>query len=435
MASYIRTSDHLTIVFDDGVSATVYLSNVHYHNIVQCLREKDYELARELSLPTVAIKKQINTKIGDNNIVSIDNGIVSFNGREMHNTLTSRMLSMLEDGFDIEPMKLFLINLQQNPSYRAVTELYDFLEKGNLPITDDGCFLAYKQVRSNFTDIYTGKMDNSVGTVVEMPRNEVNEDSNQTCSHGLHFCSRDYINVMGPGITVILKINPRDVVAIPKDYNDTKGRACRVEIISVLNENEKLEGSYRDLHPEADEYPTDDNELNEHDDDDDDDDDDDEDEMYEYPYPTDDNELNEHDHDDYWDEIFYDHSRQSSDVVELQSTASAFAGIPVDEEPIVKAPAADDFKQQVVAISTASNVIMKFKSLEEAAENTMTSKSDIRRVLNGGRKSANGWVWKWADQPFTSSFVDNNIQDLPSSTAHQENGTIYGGKPHGTKTS
>jgi hypothetical protein len=34
--------------------------------------------------------------------------------------------------------------------------------------------------------------------------------------------------------TVIVKINPRDVVSIPTDYNEAKGRACRYEVIGEL---------------------------------------------------------------------------------------------------------------------------------------------------------------------------------------------------------
>ena len=33
---------------------------------------------------------------------------------------------------------------------------------------------------------------------------------------------------------MILKINPADVVSIPTDYNASKGRACRYEVIGEL---------------------------------------------------------------------------------------------------------------------------------------------------------------------------------------------------------
>ena len=67
-----------------------------------------------------------------------------------------------------------------------------------------------------------------------MERNQVDDDQNQTCSTGLHFCSQEYLNHFGGARTVIVKINPRDVVSIPNDYNNSKGRACRYEVIGEL---------------------------------------------------------------------------------------------------------------------------------------------------------------------------------------------------------
>jgi hypothetical protein len=125
-------------------------------------------------------------------------------------------------------------NLMSNPSHRAVTELYKFLEKGNLPITNDGHFLAYKKVRKDYKDCHTGTMDNSIGQIVEMERNQVDDKAENTCSSGLHFCSREYLDHFGGERTVILKINPADVVSIPTDYNASKGRACRYEVIGEL---------------------------------------------------------------------------------------------------------------------------------------------------------------------------------------------------------
>jgi hypothetical protein len=152
----------------------------------------------------------------------------------MHNALTSRKIAMLQEGFPIEPMVAFMENLYANPSKRAVTELYGFLEKNNLPITPDGHFLAYKKVRHNFLDVHSGTMDNSPGTIVEMERNQVDDNKDQTCSTGLHFCGMSYLSCFGGDRTVIVKINPADVVSIPSDYNEAKGRACRYEVIGEL---------------------------------------------------------------------------------------------------------------------------------------------------------------------------------------------------------
>ena len=154
------------------------------------------------------------------------------------------MITMLQEGFPIEPMVNFMENLYANPSKRSVDELYNFLEKSQLPITPDGHFLAYKKVRDNYFDCHSGTMDNSVGKIVEMARNEVDDDKDRTCSAGLHFCSLDYLNHFGGARIMIVKINPKDVVSIPSDYNDTKGRACRYEVIGELNAEEAPEDAF-----------------------------------------------------------------------------------------------------------------------------------------------------------------------------------------------
>jgi len=42
------------------------------------------------------------------------------------------------------------------------------------------------------------------------------------------------LNHFGGERIVIVKINPADVVSIPSDYNDAKGRTCRYEVIGEL---------------------------------------------------------------------------------------------------------------------------------------------------------------------------------------------------------
>ena len=103
-----------------------------------------------------------------------------------------------------------------------------------VPLTPDGHCMAYKKVRDNYMDIHSGTFDNNVGQICKMARNEVDEDKDRTCSSGLHFCSLDYLPKFGGSYgtrVMLLKINPRDVVSIPSDYNNAKGRACRYEVV------------------------------------------------------------------------------------------------------------------------------------------------------------------------------------------------------------
>lgn len=166
--------------------------------------------------------------------VDADNGVILHNGEEVHNYICDRILSMMEEGFQIDPMVNFLENLMQNPSKRSVDELYGFLEFGKMPITPDGHFLAYKRVGNDYKSVYDGKTDNSIGAKPSMPRNKVNDNKDETCSEGLHFCSVGYLSSYSGEKIVVLKINPRDVVSIPTDYNNTKGRACLYEVVGEL---------------------------------------------------------------------------------------------------------------------------------------------------------------------------------------------------------
>lgn len=156
----------------------------------------------------------------------------------MHNSLTRRFIQMYKEKQALKPLVRFIDNLMENPSNRSVTQLYGFLECNSLPITDDGHFIAYKRVNDDYTDCYTGKIDNSIGQVPEMDRNMVDDDPNRTCSHGLHVCSREYLNSYTGSRIMIVKVNPRDVVSIPRDYNFSKMRCCKYEVIGEMGENQ-----------------------------------------------------------------------------------------------------------------------------------------------------------------------------------------------------
>lgn len=204
-----------------------------YQKVIDMIRNK--RPIEELYL-AVSIKKQVETI--SNGEVIIKDGKVYYKDKSIESTYVgTKLLELHKNGFDCQPVMNFINNLYQNPSYRSVTLLYGFLEKFNMPITPDGCFLAYKKVGPDFKDIYTGKMDNSVGAIVSMDRNEIDDDPNSLCAAGLHFCAFDYISLYGSEITnsivVIVKINPKDVVSIPIDCNGAKGRCCKYEVVSV----------------------------------------------------------------------------------------------------------------------------------------------------------------------------------------------------------
>ncbi len=227
---YLIQGSNITVVIG-STPHTFTKSHIAYERIKDAIKNADWDEVQNIIEP-----KKVIINYGAGNI-SIKGDKLFWKDRELHNSLSRRVVSMYTEGFPIEPMVNFMENLMENPSNRAVEELYGFLEKNNLPITPDGHFLAFKKVNGDYKDVYTGTIDNSVGAVVTMERNAVDDNSDRTCSHGLHVCSQEYLRHFTGSHTMICKVNPRDVVSIPKDYNNSKMRCCRYEVVAELGVN------------------------------------------------------------------------------------------------------------------------------------------------------------------------------------------------------
>jgi hypothetical protein len=153
----------------------------------------------------------------------------------------------MNEGFKFDHMKRLLENLVQNPSNRAVNEAYTFLENYGLPITDDGCFLAYKAVRRDYKDIYSGTIDNSIGASPTMPRFQVDETYEKDCSSGLHVGALEYVLTYGHfqkghmvnsngNRLLIVKVDPRDVVSVPKYKSHPKMRVSKYTVVDEIKD-------------------------------------------------------------------------------------------------------------------------------------------------------------------------------------------------------
>lgn len=167
--------------------------------------------------------------------VSIGPEGVTFEGREVGGYMAERLAAMAGSGMDVKPWMHFMDNLQENPQDDIREDIFRWMEAGKMPITEDGCIVAFKKVRGDFKDVHSGKFDNSVGAVVAMPREQCDMNRHQTCSTGLHFCSADYLSQFVGQRVMVVKIDPRDVTAIPTDYNNSKGRCCRYEVTGELS--------------------------------------------------------------------------------------------------------------------------------------------------------------------------------------------------------
>ena len=219
----------LTIVAD-GVQHTVLASNPMFATAVSAFQSKDWD-ALMLAIDPSLKFKNLYAKYEQ---IEVKDGSVFVGGDVVRSIVADRIINFLADGIDCLPIFKFITRLQLNPSKRAVDELYTFLEHKYLPVTESGTFLAYKAVRNDFTDKHTGRFDNSVGNVLEMPRNKVDDDKEVGCSYGFHAGTLEYASgfACGSDRLVLVEIDPADVVSIPTDCNFQKLRTCRYKVVS-----------------------------------------------------------------------------------------------------------------------------------------------------------------------------------------------------------
>ncbi len=236
----IKTNGSVTLYLS-GECMTVATDHPNYNKIVEALKSGDHSQIENMVNVAKAVIKYASGQI------SIENGQIFYGTFAVHNTLTDRIIKMMSEGFKFDHMIKFLENLMQNPSGRAVNETYTFLENYGLPITDDGCFLAYKAVRNDYKDIYSGKYNNCVGCAPSIPRNMVDETYDRDCSTGLHVGALDYVVQYGHFIKgqspsengnrlLVVKVNPKDVVSVPKYENHPKMRVSQYLVVSEIKD-------------------------------------------------------------------------------------------------------------------------------------------------------------------------------------------------------
>ncbi len=132
----------------------------------------------------------------------------------------------------------------------SVQDLMRFMQRGDLPVAEDGCIVIYKILRkrtlpahSGFTyvDVHSGNVPQRVGAYVHMDESLVDMNRNNECSNGLHVARRGYLGGFSGDVVTICKVRPEDVIAVPT-YDANKMRVCGYHIISELSQ-----GDYIDL--------------------------------------------------------------------------------------------------------------------------------------------------------------------------------------------
>ena len=218
---YIKTDNAISVHYN-GKHTNIISDDKRFAPLCSALKNEMYDTA-------IGIIEENERAFSGKGLALVD-GVLNVKGTPMPTELSARILAFKESGDKFDYLLKFWDNLQSNPSFNSRQMLFKFLEHNGHPITPDGCFIAYRGVTSDFKDKHTRKWDNAVGSVCEIDRSEVDDNPNNTCSFGLHVACWNYAQSWGDRV-VMVKVNPADVVAVPTDYNGTKMRVCRFEVM------------------------------------------------------------------------------------------------------------------------------------------------------------------------------------------------------------
>jgi hypothetical protein len=224
--SYHILPNSIALSFE-GKMFTLQKDDSRYSKVVDAIKAGDME-----SIPSLV---DVSKLLEGSPFELVEGAVVVPGEGVLPEALSRRIIALRNEGLPIEPLVKFWGKLKQNPSYNSRLMLYKFLEHNGHPLTEDGNFIAYRGVSEDFKDKHTGKFDNSVGSVCEISRDQVDDNPNNTCSSGLHVACFDYARGFGERL-VEVEVDPADVVAVPTDYNGTKMRVCKFVVVAVCEE-------------------------------------------------------------------------------------------------------------------------------------------------------------------------------------------------------
>lgn len=220
---------------------TLDKSHPTFTRLKSALERKNWKAVPKL----VTLAKALFSATAGN--VKVEKGVVMYKGTAIHDSLARRILDLINKGQEVKPMLWFMDNLYKNPEPKAIAEFFDWWEGSSLPMTDDGCFIAYKSVDENLMDQHTHQISNAPGQVIVMTRKASNTNWRTLCSSGFHVCTKAY-GLYGTRVMSV-KINPADVLAVDNDAAG-KLRCLKYEVLAELTKPESGHQFRRDGCPE-----------------------------------------------------------------------------------------------------------------------------------------------------------------------------------------
>jgi hypothetical protein len=231
--NFLFTKDSITLMID-GDTEVATKDHKNFTAIRDHVLNEEYDEA--MALMNVAVGIQ-NWGQGS---LKIENGKVVYVGMELTGKLVDRIIEMMVGGDNaFEKFAKFLNLTMEQESFKTRSRLMDFAAHDKLDIDDNGYVVAFKNVKADYFDKRSGTFRNMVGDSPSMRRSDVDDNHDHQCSNGLHVCSPTYLKGFWgtSGRTMRVVVDPRDFVAIPYDYNDSKARVCRYSVVEDVTDN------------------------------------------------------------------------------------------------------------------------------------------------------------------------------------------------------
>lgn len=210
-----------------------------FHSVKELIEKNELN-----ELPKFLSNKVALETIAQNPEFTFSNNVLFYKGEPVPSMLGTQILQYYHLKLNFVNLMTFWENLRLNSDNQVKQDLYAFLKQEGHIILDDGSFIAYRTVNLDYKDIHTRTIDNSIGNIVEMPREKVDANSHNSAGAGLHIATLkkamsfgNWSKNGGQARLLAVKVYPQDVmVGIQAASEHGYFRTCRYKVLMELTE-------------------------------------------------------------------------------------------------------------------------------------------------------------------------------------------------------
>lgn len=272
------------VLIDDDGNQTAFIvneRNLNFHKIVDLTNKYkagDRSVMADLAKVVASSKndadsiaKKLNTylPVGADGRLTRRGNKLFMDGDPIDTVLESTIMKVIDSDDEDDKRQWaalanFLVSLYSNMNEYIRKQLFSWLQanmydedSNGFKIRPDGSIIGYKGCSTNAEgypesintgnaivhetkdspgQVYEGHIPNKIGSIVEMPRSDVENNPSVGCSTGLHIGTWGYASSWAhDGKVVTVSFKPEDVVSVPVDCDAQKLRVCRYEVLEAVD--------------------------------------------------------------------------------------------------------------------------------------------------------------------------------------------------------